>query len=387
MNNRQIRHRYFSYVTLSTFTQNLFFTFGALLIFSKTHTIIGVLVYNLVGDITSVAVKGLGFGMLGRSMRRLGFIPVMIAGLFLNIGAYAAIFSLTNHTPYFYPLLLLAAIIGNIGSATYNVCGTTLMLRVIGSSSAPGLSAAQIDSLKIFSGLLAVGAAVIFNHYGLFNLSFLAGALMLLLSVIPLYRIPAPSLPEISFRETIKKIPRPMLWANFNPDHEISVTALPLVILLLSASLRLSININAIIAVFSIVLAYLAGTLKDRNRTWLVWVALAVGVASWSAYAFVTTPLGFIVPGVLVWISMGILTLYREARMGPFMEQTKNFLGATFAIEFMRSLGGLAATVLIVLAYLIFRTLPKEFLAISWVFLIPLALYGAGKYLHAPSPT
>jgi hypothetical protein len=387
MDNQQIRRRYFLYTVLSTFTQSLFFAFGALLIFSKTHSILGVLLYNLAGDITSVSIKSLAFAAISRSMRRVGFIPVMIIALLMNIGAYIAIFSLTGHTPYFYPLLFLAAIIGNIGSATYNVCGTTLMLRVIGSSSAPGFSAAQIDSLKIISGLLAVIVGVILSHYGLFNLAFLAGALMLLGSVIPLSKIPDPPIPEISFRDTIKKIPRRMLWANFNPDHEISVTALPLVILLLSASLKLSINISAVIAAFSIVFVYLAGTMKDRDRTWLVWVALAVGIVSWGAYVFVKTPIGFIVPSVLVALSMGILTLYREARMGPFMNRTKSFLGATFAIEFMRSLGGLAATVLIVLAYLIFRTLPKEFLAISWVFLIPLALYGAGKYLHAPSPT
>ena len=170
-----------------------------------------------------------------------------------------------------------------------------------------------------------------------------------------------------------------MLWANFNPDHEIYVTAVPLAILLLSASLKLSININAIIAVFGIMLAYLAGSLKDRDRTWLVWWALAIGIVSWGAYAFVKTPLGFIIPGVLISLCMGILTLYRESRMGPYMNQARSFLGATFAIEFMRSMGGLIATVLILLAYLIFNTLPKEFLAISWLFLIPLALYGVKK--------
>jgi hypothetical protein len=65
--------------------------------------------------------------------------------------------------------------------------------------------------------------------------------------------------------------------------------------------------------------------------------------------------------------------------MGSFMNQTKSFLGATFVIEFMRSVGGLAATMLLLSVYVIFHTLPKEFLAISWLFLIPLALYGAKK--------
>jgi len=379
MNDNQIRRRYFLYTILNTFTQNLFFAFGALLIFSVAHSILVVLLYNLVGDITSVSAKSLGFGAIARSMRRWGFIPVMVVGLFMNIGAYVAIFSLTEHATHLYLVLLLTAIVGKIGSAIYNVCGSTLMLRVIGSSNAPGFSAAQIDSLKILSGLLAVVVGVVLSHYGFFNFAFLVGALMLLASIIPLYGIPDPPIPDIPFKENIKKIPRAMLWANFNPDHEIMVTALPLVILLLSASLKLSVNINAVIAVFSIILAYLAGSLKDRNRTWLAWFALAVGITSWGSYIFVKTPLGFVVPSILVGLSMGILTLYRESRMGPFMNQAKSFFEATFAIEFMRSLGGLAATVLILVTYIIFHTIPKEFLAISWLFLIPLAVYGAKK--------
>jgi hypothetical protein len=375
----EIRRRYFLYVILNNFTQSLFFAFGALLIFSKTHSILGVLIFNLAGDLAAVLTKSLGFGTVTRAVRDFKFVPVMIMALLMNVFSYGTIFLLKNNMQYFYFSLIMVAIIGNIGSAIYNVCGNTLMFEVIGNSSVPGFSAAQINILEILSGFLAVLVGIVLSRYGLFNFAFLAGALMLLISVMPLYGIPSPEMPRVSFRENIKTIPRSMLWANFNPDHEIQVSALPLVILLLSASLKLSVNINAVIAGFSIIFTYLAGFFKDRDGAWLVWLSLLVGAASWTAYVFVKTPLGFILPGILISFIMGIMTLYREARMGPFMKAIKSFWGGTFAIEFMRSLGSLAGTIIILSVYLIFKTLPKEFLAMSWIFLIPLAVYGAKR--------
>ena len=383
MNDLQIRNRYFFYTILQTFTQKLFFAFGALLIYSKTHSIPIVLLYGLSGSSVSLFMKSYGFNIVTYFMRRFGFVATMVFGLMLNTSCYSMIFLLNTEMTLFYLFLFLCGALGSIGSSIYNVCGSTLQLQIIGNSKTPGLSAASIDVMKTASGLLAVMLGIILNNYGLFEYSFLIGALMLLMSTLPLHGIPNPKVPLISFKDNIKKIPKAMLWANFNPDHEIAVTAVPLAILLLSASLKLSANVNASIAIFSIVLAYGSGMLKDRNKIWVVWLMLAIGVISWTSFVFVKTPLSFIVPTVIISIIMNILTLYRESRMGPFMRNTDNYLGATFAIEFMRTLGGLVATALILLVYLSLETLPIKLLAVSWVFLLPLALYGANKYRTA----
>lgn len=376
MDVKQIRNRYFLYLVLNTFTQSLFFAFGALLIYSKTHSILWVLLYNLVAGITSVIVKSIGFNVTVKNMRRWGFAPIVTVGLFLKIFSFLVVFLLTNTTPGFYIILLCMGIAGSLGSAIYNTGNTTLALEVIGISQFPGFSAAQINMLEILSGLLAIIAGVILNYYGLFNYLFLIGALMLFLSILPLYGIPNPQAPESNFKSNFKNTPWSMILANFNPDHEIQVTGIPLIIFLASLSLHLSVEVNAAIAAFSIVFAYITGVLIDKKNTQMIYVTLFLGIIAWSSYIFVKTPIGFIIPGIVITIVMSILTLYREARMGSYMQKKGDYLNNTFVIEFARSCGSLFATLLMLTLYLVFNNLPKDVLAMSWIFLLPLAWYG-----------
>lgn len=376
MDVKQIRNRYFLYLVLNTFTQSLFFAFGALLIYSKTHSILWVLLYNLVAGITSVIVKSIGFNITVKNRHRWGFAQIMTVGLFLKILSFLAVFLLTNTTPSFYVILLCMGIAGNLGSAIYNTGNTTLALEVIGISEFPGFSAAQINILEILSGLLAIIAGVILNYYGLFNYLFLVGALMLFLSILPLYGIPSPKAPGSNFKSNFKTTPWSMILANFNPDHEIQVTGIPLIIFLASLSIHLSVEVNAAIAAFSIVFAYITGILIDKKNKQMIYVTLFLGIIAWSSYVFVKTPIGFIIPGIVITIVMSILTLYREARMGSYMQKKGDYLNNTFVIEFARSCGSLFATLLMLALYLIFNNLPKDILAMSWIFLLPLAWYG-----------
>ena len=204
MDVKQIRDRYFLYLVLNTFTQSLLFAFGALLIYSKTHSILWVLLYNMAANVTSTLVKSAGFDITTRSMRRGGFAPLMTLGLFMATSSYMALFFLKNTASGFFFFLLATSVIGSIGRAIYNTGNTTLQLEVIGISKLPGFSAAQIDILQIVSGLLAVIVGVILNYFGLFNYLFLVGAGMLILSLLPLYGLPSPKMHETNFRSNFK---------------------------------------------------------------------------------------------------------------------------------------------------------------------------------------
>jgi len=376
MDVKGIRHRYFLYTILYTFTQSLFFAFGALLIYYKTDSVLWVLLFNIAAGVTSVLAKSIGFEVIVNSMRRWGLAPVMSFGLFLKIFSFLIIFFLTSANPNFYIVLLLMAVAGNLGSAIYNTGNTTLALEVIGISKFPGFSAALLNILEILGSIGAIVAGIILNYYGLFNFLFLAGAFMLLISIFPLYGIPSPETPKIDFKSNFKTVPWSMILANFNPDHETQVTGIPLIILISSLSLHLSVEINALIAVFSIIFAYVTGKLIDKKNTNLIYITLIVAIIAWSSYIFIKTPLGFIVPGIIITLAMNILTLYREAHMGSFMEKNKSYLNNTFIIEFSRSCGSLFTTIVMLSLYLIFNTLPKNILAMSWIYLLPLAWYG-----------
>jgi hypothetical protein len=379
MNSEQIQKRYFLHTILNKFTQNLFFSFGALLIYYKTGSIPLVIVYYLTGNIAAALTKSIGLKTVVRIMRKFGFIPAMTGGLLINMAGLLVIFSLNHSTSYFLLTLLLVTAISHIGIAVYHVGNTTLQLEIIGNSKTPGFSAAKIDIINIAGGLLAVAAGVIFHHYERFDFLFLIGALMMFASTIPLYGIPAPAMPDANFFANIKAIPKRMLLANFNPDHEIQVVGLPLIILLASASLKFSIQATAAIGAFSIILSYINGKLIDRKRSTIVWVALIIGIIFWSSYIFIEVPLWFAIAGIAIALTMNILTLYREAHMGLFMRQTGDFLNATFVVEFARSFGSFFGNAILLLAYLAFGSLHKNILAFSWLFLLPLALYAASS--------
>src|SRR3989344_1400173 len=294
----EIRRRYLLHSFFHKFTERLFFAFGALLIFAKTGSLFWTLMFALVGHVGTILLKSGGFPWLIKLFRSMGMVRGMTLGLFLKAGALAAIFYIDPGYAFFYHIILALSVVSNVGNTLYVTGANALMFEVIGVSGTPGRSSAQIAIFHTISGLLAAAMGILLGNQDVFLYSFLVGGAALLVSTLPLWGIATPPIPAVSFRANLKKISLSMFFANVNPDHEISVMGLPLVIFVLSASLQKSIWITAAIAIAGILVAYGAGWLRDHHGSWFSWLALSVGIVAWAAYGFVDTPIGFLIPSI-----------------------------------------------------------------------------------------
>src|SRR3989344_6274462 len=323
-------------------------------------------------------MKSVGFGPSVALFKKWGLVPSMTFGLVLKVIALVGIFYLLPEHSYFYAILFFLHVIENIGNTLYVVGANTIMITVIGASSAPGYSSAQITSLHTLSGLVAAITGIFLHTQASFLYLFLIGSAVLLGSTIPLSGIPTPELPRLSFWKNLKTISMPMFLANFEPSHPLKIVGLPLIILTLSRSFDISIWITAGIAILSVIAAYLAGWVKDHNRSWVIWLALCIGILSWVGYGLVHLPVAFLFITVFHVLATEIINVSREARMGT--ELRGNVLGGTMAFEFARAAGILLGSGILLIAYLIFGHLPQLILVIGGLALIPKALYAVGKY-------
>src|SRR3989344_4082855 len=213
----EIRKRYLLHTLLHKFTEQLFFAFGALLIFTKTESILGAIMFAVIGNTTTTLAKSLGFGSTINLFRRIGLTRTMSIGLMMKVLALCGIFYLEPGTSWFYAALFSLQIFESAGNTLYVVGANTIMFGVIGSSRAPGLSSAQISALHTLSGLLAAGAGILLSGFDSFLYSFLLGGVVLLGSVFPLSGLPTPKIPAISFFRNLKRISASMFLANVNP--------------------------------------------------------------------------------------------------------------------------------------------------------------------------
>src|SRR3989344_2676047 len=377
MTNEQIRKRYLLHALLHKFTEQLFFAFGALLVYAKTGSVLNTLLFVVIGNISSLLMKSLGFNPSIKLFKEWGLILSMTLGLVLKVVALVGIFYLAPGYHYFYLLLFSLHVIENIGNTLYVIGASAVMVEVIGTSVMPGRSSAQIKMLHTVSGLMAALVGIFMSAHGSFLYLFLIGGIVLLGSTIPLVGIPTPKLPLFSFRKNLQTISPAMFFANVNPDHQFKVTGLPLIILAISASLDISIWVSAGVAVVSIITAYVAGWVKDHHGTWLICVALGIGIASWVAYGFVSSPIAFLLVSILVGLATEVLGVSREAQMG--IDLRGNVLGGTMAFEFARSIGIVIGSSILLIAYLVAGNLPQLMLVMGGLFLIPKALYAVGS--------
>ncbi|HYD91058.1 MAG TPA: hypothetical protein VEA37_06160, partial [Flavobacterium sp.] len=241
----QMRKRYFLHTLLHKFTEQLFFAFGTLLIYSKTGSILNTLLFAVIGNIATLFMKSAGFGPSIKLLKKWGLVECMTFGLIVKVITLVGIFYLSPEHSYFYAILFSLHIVENIGNTLYVIGANTIMFEVIGASKTPGYSSAQVMSLHTLSGLLAAITGIFLNAHDSFLYLFLVGGIILLGSTIPLKGITTPELPHLSFRENLKTISLPMFLANINPNHQFKIIGLPLLILALSASLDVSIWITA----------------------------------------------------------------------------------------------------------------------------------------------
>ena len=380
MTTETIRKRYLIHTILHKFTEKLFFTFGILLIFAKTNSIPTTLLFVLFGVVVNLLLKSVGLPIVTGLFRNFGLVSTMSLGLLIKASSLFGIFILQPDLSYFNSILFLLSGTETIGNVLYVVGANALMFQVIGTSKHSGSSTALITILQIASGLVATAVGIVLALNDAFLYTFLVGVIVLLISTIPLLGIKIFTFQDVSFSKNLRKISLGMFFANVNPEHEYKVTAVPLIILMLSASLETSVWISAAVAATSIVLSFITGKLLDRRSIWVIWTAFFVGTFAWVLYGFAVSPIHFLIPGILIGLSAEVLGIGREAKMSKELYADNNIFGGTLAVEFGRASGKLIGLIILLAAYVLYDTLPQLLLITGGLFLIPITLYSTRRF-------
>jgi len=360
---------------LQNFTQTAFYIFGSLLLYVKTGSVLIVLIYGLIQSVVAVLIKSWLIEKYLKLVQRVGFIPTIGGSLLLNGISLIALFYLKIHGPLSLILLFSIGLVYSAGNASYWMLSNSLMFNYVGSSKSPGQYSAHYSTMTIISTGLAGFAGLFLNFQNNFLLLFILSGIMLVASIIPLHYITPPPIQVVSSRECIKKLSRGAFWANCNPDHQITTTAIPLIILFLFGSLSESIWINVTVALLTIICVYAVGKSKDRDNNRLLWFGAIALFLSFIFYGFIKTPTQFIILGVIFGIAGGIVGTAREARLGREVANTTKPIETTVAVEFVRSLGELIGSVILVGTFLLFGKLWQPILIIGCLAVLPKIIY------------
>lgn len=373
--NNHYYKKYLAHEFLYKFNQTLFFTFGALLLYTKTQSILAVLIFGLITKITAILIRSIGFKFSLNILNRFGLMKVMSIGVFIEALAYSTIYFIDPLLTNFYLILFSLAVFKQIGHSFYINISNSILHKAVGNSHTPGRFASGVSIVKLLSGILSALTGYILNIQGNFLFLFLIGSIAILASIIPLYGLKFKKIKIKSFKECLKKISIPAFIANVNPEHELKVTALPIIIMLLYSSIDVSIWISAVVAISTIAIAYIAGIYKDGRKNWFTLTALIINVIVWLRYGFVSSQIEFIVLGAILGLSGIVLTIGREAKLSREIVNTGTPIESSIIIEFARGIGMAISFLILIPAFLITGTIPQKLLTLGALFILTKGIY------------
>lgn len=366
---------YLLHVFLQEFAEMSFFVFGSLLFYLKTSSVINTLFFGLTLKATALIVKSVLVRPFLLLVKFVGVTRIMTLSLLVwGLTLISFFFIHVKDTPSLM-LFFLVGIIFSIFNSCYWMLSNAFGFKFLGLSNTPGQYSSfwQIIIVLSSASVSAIGLLLHLDHN--FLLLLVVMGLMLVASILPLkYMIP-PSVQVVSFDDCVKKLSSHGFWANVNPEHDMTTTGVPLIILLTFGSLSKSIWISILVALITVLFVYLAGMTKDNRNNKLAGLAGLALVAGLILYGFARTPLTFILVGVLVGASNSVVDTAREAGLGRELTNGQDAIAGTIAIEFARSFGGFLGELILVISYLITGTLWQPILIVGAITVLPKIFY------------
>jgi len=379
MKNSHNYHKYLIHTFLHKFTEKLFFVFGSLLLYTKTESLLYVLLFFLTAKATSIFIRSVGLPLFFGLIKRFSMYVVLnIAVVFMAISFISLFYIPTSSTSFIY-IFLGVAILKSVSNSIYVIISNTIMFNEIGLSNLPGKYTALVSIVQTSGGILSVLLGIFLNLRGDFLFLFIIAGVMLFGSVLPLRGMKLPTLHTTSFKKCFCKLSSPAILANINPSHTLQVVGLPLIIMLVFTSINTSIWISAIAAIATMIISYVTGSFKDGRKKYLNKFALVLFFIVWIWYGFANSEIQFIFLGIVGGLAATIIRVGRNARLSREITNTKQPLESTIAIEFSRGIGGFLGVLTLFIAYSITNTLPQMILVLGALFMLPKAIYAIGN--------
>ena len=377
--NPNIKKNLFLFFSLRFFTSlslGLYFVFGSLLIYDKSHSITVTLLFNLVNYAGLILLDSICLPITQKIINVLGPKKCMTAGLLVLSFSYIFLFAISPLTSHFIFWLLAIALLNSIGSNFYWLFSNTTYYLLIGNSLRPASFSALLSTNSTLAGIAAVIIGLLFNYQKNIDGIFLSQGVILAAAIISLLlmNLPRPVY-KIKFPDYLKKLSFFEHLAAMELNHELATTALPLVILLSFQSISKSFVINGIVAAGTIFIINIAGYLKDKNSNALIYVSSIISMVGWLLYAFIHTAASFIVIGILVGFGYQIVSTIFDGRLGRQFSNSGRGLEMQLSFNFSQILGRIIIILMLLFIYLLTHNISQMILISGAVFLLPKIIY------------
>lgn len=360
---------------LTEFGLNIFFAFGALVLYAMTKSVYITLIFLFVKYLSIITLNSVFLNMTLAIMNRFNIKLVMFFGLIIFGITFIIIPNLNINSEYFFILLMIISTLAALGANLYYTPEELTRFNYIGSSKKPGLSSSLFASNAIMSSLTASFIAIYINKTTSITLLFTLAGLSFILSFVFLYSIQF-NFKKYStkFSKYIKKLSFKEHLACMELNHELYNVGLPFVILFSFASIQKSIYIVAISSIATLIFINFAGIFKDKNNNVPLYVAGLIQIISWIGYIFIDSIAGFVILGILISSSYKIIGSAYEAKLG-YKLANGNSMDIKLSSNFSQISGRMIVLIILIFTYAFFKTIPKEILALGSVFIIPKILF------------
>lgn len=371
---RVLLNKFFGHYSFS-----VFFTFGALLVFEKTGSVIAALVFFLLLTFAKFISRTIGLRVYTSIAGKIGAFWTMALGILISSLISFLIFFIELDSVTSLAIFYLLPIILGFWRPFYTNVANALYYVAVGSSKWPGGSSSKLLIAEITSTILAVFTGFLLNQLDNFLFLFILQGVLFTFSMLPLRGVYLPSVKPMSLSLGFKRLSKKLIFANINPDHELRVTALPLIIAVFFGSIDTSIIVVSLVVLVNAFISYVAGKLKDKkSKTLSVIAALAISL-SWVVYGFASTEFLFVVLGIIQSLFTVVIQIGRQARMSREVVNAGNGWESTVAIEAARSFGAFLSILIMVIIYYFTHSLPQTLLITGAFWILPMAYYAIGE--------
>jgi len=358
----------------------LFTTFGILLFYTLTNSILAALLFFVIHYFSLVVVRSMGVSYFLRMVNAFGLKKIMLAGLGLSTLALGMLFYVQAGTLGLYIWLILIAVLKGVGETMYWTPSNTILFSFVGNTDQPGHYSAYGDMVRMLAGTLAalLGLGLHVQHLNFLTL-FLIAAVLLMGSMIPLWKMEMPkTVRAVPFRQCLQELSPLAFLANIDVVSVLLTIGLPLIILFKFTSFSESVWVSAATAVALILSSYVSAIFTDKKNTSLVIFSFALLLLTWSFYSVAASALQIILLGISFGIFHQIISTRLEARLSREVVNAHAPIEATVSIEFARGLGLFIGASILLIAYLFTKSMPQSILLLGILFLIPKGLYALG---------
>lgn len=366
---------YLTHAAIQYFTEISFISFGSLLIYLKTGSILNTLIFGAIMKLTAMVVKSFFVKPYLSFVKNTGVIKVMIGCLFLWGASLVGLFLIHADNNSSVTILYLIGVVYSLAHSGYWMLSNTFGFSYVGLSKTPGRYSSYWQIATIFPGIIAALAGLFLNIGNNFLGLLLLMGILLIVSIIPLGFLKAPEVRVVSFKDCVRKISTNGFWANVNPEYTMINVAVPLIILFSFGSLSKSIWVSVIVTIVTVIFVYFIGKSKDHKDNRLVGLSSVALIGGLIYYGLADSPMGFVVAGVVVGISMSMVDTSREACAGRELTNNHDPMAGTVAIEFARSFGGFLGELILIFTYLITGSLWQPILIFGAITILPKVFY------------